>query len=127
MSDVAKLSGVRRQALYDHVGGRDDLVRAVLAGKARALQERTEAVIAAATGFPAKLIEGLLFIIEDCLAEPCMQGLVGEGELGAAPLEGLTQPPELRRPRSPSNERAAALDRGANASTRQSRRCNESP
>ena len=80
MGDVAKASGVRRQALYDHVGGRDDLVRAVLAAKARRLRERATEVIDRQCDFATKVVEGLLFIIEDSLAEPYMQGLVGEGE-----------------------------------------------
>jgi AcrR family transcriptional regulator len=80
MGDVAKASGVRRQALYDHVGGRDDLVRAVLAAKARRLRERAIEVIDRQHGFAAKVVEGLLFIVEDSLTEPYMQGLVGEGE-----------------------------------------------
>jgi AcrR family transcriptional regulator len=80
MGDVAKASGVRRQALYDHVGGRDDLVRAVLAAKARRLRERATEVIDRQRDFATKVVEGLLFIVEDSLAEPYMQGLVGEGE-----------------------------------------------
>jgi AcrR family transcriptional regulator len=80
MGDVAKASGVRRQALYDHVGGRDDLVRAVLAAKARRLRERATEVIDRQRYFASKVVEGLLFIVEDSLAEPYMQGLVGEGE-----------------------------------------------
>lgn len=80
MGDVAKASGVRRQALYDHVGGRDDLVRAVLAAKARRLRERATEVIDRQHDLATKVVEGLLFIIEDSLAEPYMQGLVGEGE-----------------------------------------------
>jgi len=80
MGDVAKASGVRRQALYDHVGGRDDLVRAVLAAKARRLRERAIEVIDRQHDFAAKVVEGLLFIVEDSLTEPYMQGLVGEGE-----------------------------------------------
>lgn len=80
MGDVAKASGVRRQALYDHVGSRDDLVRAVLAAKARRLRERTVAVIEREDTLPAKIVEGLLFVVEDSLAEPYMLGLVGEGE-----------------------------------------------
>ena len=80
MGDVAKASGVRRQALYDHVGGRDDLVRAVLAAKARRLRERAIEVIDRQRDFATKVVEGLLFIVEDSLAEPYMQGLVGEGE-----------------------------------------------
>lgn len=80
MGDVAKASGVRRQALYERVGGRDDLVRAVLAAKARRLRDRATRVIDGQGSFAAKLVEGLLFIVEDSLAEPYMQGLVGEGE-----------------------------------------------
>jgi AcrR family transcriptional regulator len=80
MGDVAKASGVRRQALYDHVGGRDDLVRAVLAAKARRLRDRATEVIDRQCDFATKVVEGLLFIVEDSLAEPYMQGLVGEGE-----------------------------------------------
>lgn len=80
MGDVAKASGVRRQALYEHVGSRDDLVRAVLAGKARALRDRVGGAITAQPGLAGKLVEGLLFIVADSLAEPYMRGLVGEGE-----------------------------------------------
>jgi AcrR family transcriptional regulator len=80
MGDVAKASGVRRQALYEHVGSRDDLVRAVLAVKARALQERSAQVIARQASFADKVVEGLLFIVADTLTEPYMQGLLGEGE-----------------------------------------------
>ncbi|HEY1966672.1 MAG TPA: helix-turn-helix domain-containing protein [Pseudonocardia sp.] len=80
MGDVAKASGVRRQALYERVGGRDDLVRAVLAAKARRLRDRATSVIDRQNDFATKLVEGLLFIVEDSLAEPYMQGLVGEGE-----------------------------------------------
>jgi AcrR family transcriptional regulator len=80
MGDVAKVSGVRRQALYDHVGTRDDLVRAVLAAKARRLRERTVAVIDRHESLPDKIVEGLLFVVRDSLAEPYMSGLVGEGE-----------------------------------------------
>lgn len=79
MGDVAKASGVRRQALYDHVGSREDLVRAVLAAKARRLQERTTEVIDRHHTLPDKIVEGLLFVVEDSLAEPYMLGLVGEG------------------------------------------------
>jgi AcrR family transcriptional regulator len=80
MGDVARASGVRRQALYDHVGSRDDLVRAVLAAKARRLRERTVEVVQRQDTLPAKIVEGLLFVVEDSLAEPYMAGLVGEGE-----------------------------------------------
>ncbi len=80
MGDVAEASGVRRQALYDHVGSRDDVVRAILAVKARALHDRVGAVIERQDDFAGRLVEGLLFIIEDSLAEPYMRGLVGEGE-----------------------------------------------
>jgi AcrR family transcriptional regulator len=79
MGDVAKASGVRRQALYDHVGSREDLVRAVLAAKARRLQERTTEVIDRHSRLADKIVEGLLFVVEDSLAEPYMLGLVGEG------------------------------------------------
>lgn len=82
MSDVAKASGVRRQALYERVGSRDDLVRAVLAAKARAMRDRAVAVIDGETGLAAKLVEGLLFVIADSVAEPFMSGLLGEGEFG---------------------------------------------
>ena len=82
MGDVAKASGVRRQALYEHVGSRDDLVRAVLGVKARDLRNRAGAVIDRQPGLANKLVEGLLFIIGDSVAEPYMQGLVGEGEFG---------------------------------------------
>jgi AcrR family transcriptional regulator len=81
MSDVAEASGVRRQALYDHVGGRDDLVRAILGNKARRLRDRTTAVLERQGDFPSKVVEGLLFVIEDSLREPYMRGLLGEGEL----------------------------------------------
>lgn len=80
MGDVAKRSGVRRQGLYEQVGSRDDLVRAVLAAKGRALHERSAEVIARQATFADKLVEGLLFIVADSLTEPYMQGLVGEGE-----------------------------------------------
>jgi len=81
MGDVAAASGVRRQALYDHVGSRDDVVRAILAAKARRLRDRATAVIDRQDGLAAKVVEGLLFIIEDSLDEPYMQGLLGEGQL----------------------------------------------
>jgi AcrR family transcriptional regulator len=80
MGDVAKASRVRRQALYDHVGSRDDLVRAVLAAKARRLRERTVEVIDRQTALADKIVEGLLFVVQDSLAEPYMTGLAGEGE-----------------------------------------------
>jgi AcrR family transcriptional regulator len=80
MGDVAEASGVRRQALYDHVGSRDDLVRAILAVKARALHDRVGDVLAGQSDFSGRLVEGLLFIVEDSLTEPYMRGLVGEGE-----------------------------------------------
>jgi AcrR family transcriptional regulator len=79
MGDVAKASGVRRQAIYDHIGSREDLVRAVLAAKARRLRERTTEVIERHAELPDKIVEGLLFVVEDTLAEPYMLGLVGEG------------------------------------------------
>lgn len=79
MGDVAKASGVRRQALYDHVGSREDLVRAVLAAKLRRLRDRTTEVIDGHAELPDKIVEGLLFVVEDSLAEPYMLGLVGEG------------------------------------------------
>jgi AcrR family transcriptional regulator len=79
MGDVATASGVRRQALYDHVGSREDLVRAVLAAKARRLRERTTEVIDRQADLSDKIVEGLLFVVEDSLAEPYMLGLVGEG------------------------------------------------
>jgi AcrR family transcriptional regulator len=80
MGDVAEASGVRRQALYDHVGSRDDLVRAILAVKARALHDRVGDVIDAQADFRGRLIEGLLFIVADSLTEPYMRGLMGEGD-----------------------------------------------
>ncbi len=81
MGDVAKASGIRRQALYDHIGTREDLVRAVLAAKARLLRDRAGEVIAGQPDLAAKVVEGLLFIIVDSLTEPYMQGLVGAGRL----------------------------------------------
>jgi AcrR family transcriptional regulator len=80
MGDVAEASGVRRQALYDHVGSRDDLVRAILGEKGRQLRDRVAGVLDAQPDFAAKLVEGLLFIVADALTEPYMAGLVGEGE-----------------------------------------------
>lgn len=82
MGDVAKASGVRRQALYEHVGGRDDLVRALLGVKARQLRDRADVVIDRQPDLASKLVEGLLFIIGDAVAEPYMRGLLGEGEFG---------------------------------------------
>ncbi|MEA2169130.1 MAG: hypothetical protein QOF76_2430 [Solirubrobacteraceae bacterium] len=84
MTDVAKASGVRRQALYEHIGSRDDLVRAVLAAKARKLRDRAREVIDAQAGLADQLVEGLLFVVRDALEEPYMPGLMGEGEFATA-------------------------------------------
>ncbi len=80
MSDVARAAGVRRQAVYEQVGSRDDLVREILHVKATRLRERAQAVIAGAPDLRSKILDGLLFIIEDALTEPYMQGLMGEGD-----------------------------------------------
>jgi AcrR family transcriptional regulator len=80
MSDVARAADIRRQAVYEHVGSRDDLVRAILQAKAERLHDRANAVIAKAPDFSSKILDGLLFIVEDSLTEPYMQGLMGEGD-----------------------------------------------
>lgn len=80
MSDVARAAGVRRQAIYEVVGSRDDLVREILRVKARLLHDRVAAVLAGASDFASQILDGLLFIIDDSLTEPYMQGLMGEGD-----------------------------------------------
>jgi AcrR family transcriptional regulator len=114
MGDVARGSGVRRQALYEHVGSRDDLVRAVLAAKARRLRERTTAVIDRHPALADQVVEGLLFVVEDSLAEPYMLGLVGEGEF--ARLSAIVGADELM-PRLTGEIWRPVLDRAAAAGT----------
>jgi AcrR family transcriptional regulator len=81
MGHIAKAAGVRRQALYEHFSSRDELVITVMAKKARRIFARAAEAMAAEDGLDAKMVAGLLGIVEDGLAEPYLFMLVSPGEV----------------------------------------------
>lgn len=82
MGDVAKAAGVRRQVLYEHFNGRDDLILAVTTAKVAVIHERTRQVVDAEPGVPDGLVEGLLYSVTEALADPFINSLHVPDEVG---------------------------------------------
>jgi AcrR family transcriptional regulator len=81
MGDIAKAAGIRRQALYEHFSSREELVITVMAKKARRIFERAAETMAGERDLDAKMVKGLLGLVEDGLAEPYLFMLVSPGEV----------------------------------------------
>lgn len=64
LEDIASEAGVSRATIYRHVGGRDDLVLAVLLRSADRFYERLEQRVSAASHPVDALLDGVIYTVE---------------------------------------------------------------
>lgn len=72
LDDIAEEAGVSRATVYRYVGGRDDIVRAVIARESQVVLERLESVVSAATTVEAAIAEVVETALTAIAASPVL-------------------------------------------------------
>ncbi|GAA4548888.1 TetR/AcrR family transcriptional regulator [Pseudonocardia xishanensis] len=76
MDDIAREAGVSRPTVYRHYVTRDDLVTGVLLARARDLLDRARRFIATRSSIDAKLVDGMIFLVDAGRRDPMVLQLV---------------------------------------------------
>jgi AcrR family transcriptional regulator len=76
MDDVAREAGVSRPTVYRHYATRDDLITGVLLARARDLLDRARRFIDTRGTIDAKLVDGMIFLVDSGRRDPMVLQLV---------------------------------------------------
>lgn len=76
MDDVAREAGVSRPTVYRHYATRDDLITGVLLARARDLLDRAHRFIDTRSTIDAKLVDGMIFLVDNGRRDPMVLQLV---------------------------------------------------
>ncbi|MCF7549530.1 TetR/AcrR family transcriptional regulator [Pseudonocardia sp. WMMC193] len=76
MDDVAREAGVSRPTVYRHYATRDDLITGVLLARARDLLDRARRFIDTRSTIDAKIVDGMVFLVDAGRRDPMVLQLV---------------------------------------------------